>query len=395
MHDLDAAFEATFGRPPTLVVEAPGRVNVVGEHTDYSSLPVLPMAVQLRVGVAAAPRDDAAVEAVSLSEAGAYRSTDGRTPPWGRYVASAVRALGPGPGASLLVGGDLPGSGGLSSSSALTLAVIAAVGRVRRRDVAASELIATAVAAERGVGVEGGTMDQTVIVHARAGHALRIDFAPAGLRHVAVPEAVAFVAGYSGVPAAKGEAAGDGYNARVVGCRCAAAVLAARAGRRIAEPLLGLVPDLDPGDLPESATPRAAAAIAGCDPAALVRLTVGRFDADRALPLRAFARHVLSEARRVDAAESALLAGDGRALGAILDASHHSLAVDFGVSTPGLDRLVEVARLAGAHGARRTGAGFGGWAIAVTDRAGAPAVAEIMAAVGGLSFVAVPSAGMR
>lgn len=396
VYGLATTFETRFGRPPIAVIGAPGRINIVGEHTDYSGLPVLPMAIQHRVAVAVAPREDDIVEAESLAVSGTYRSVDAVAPSWARYVASALRVLGPGPGATLLIGSDLPSSGGLSSSSALTVAVVAGLSRARRQDPAASDLIAAALSAERGTGVEGGAMDQTVIVHARAGHALRIDFVPARVRHVGIPDGMAFVAGFSGSAAAKSGDARDGYNARVVGCRCGAAILAARAERPIdTTPVLGLVADLDPEDLPERATPRQAAALAGCDPATLVDLTVGSFDADRPLPVRALARHVLGEAVRVDAAESALGANDMDGLGAVLDASHHSLATDFGVSTPGLDRLTSVARLAGASGARLTGAGFGGWAIAVTPAGSAQAVVKAMATVAGQSFLAVPSAGLR
>lgn len=224
-------------------------------------------------------------------------------------------------------------------------------------------------------------MDQTLIVHAVAGAALRIDFDPAAWRPVAIPENVAVVAGYSGEPAPKGGSARDAYNARVVGTRTAAILLG------VDPPVLGSVTaELDDvlAALPEHAAP---------DPEAAV-LTQGRFERTDPLPVRAWARHVLSEARRVDAAEATLRVGDIEALGRLLNESHASLADDFGVSTPELEALVNAARAAGATGARLTGAGFGGWAVAVCHRDVAAAVAEAMASVAGQAFVVEPSEGV-
>ena len=111
--------------------------------------------------------------------------------------------------------------------------------------------------------------------------------------------------------------------------------------------------------------------------------------------MRAWARHVITEAARVDEAARALEAADLAALGRLFDESHTSLGDDYGVSTPGLDRLVAAARDAGAAGARLTGAGFGGWAVAVCDLDHAEAVTEAMASVAGQAFRAEPSDGVR
>ena len=137
--------------------------------------------------------------------------------------------------------------------------------------------------------------------------------------------------------------------------------------------------------LPEEALPAPEAA----------QLTTGRYEPADPLPVRAWARHVLTEAKRVEAATVALEAGDVATLGRLFDESHASLANDYGVSTPELDLLVAAARDAGAAGARLTGAGFGGWAVAVCHPDRVEAVAAAMAAIAGEAFRAEPSGGAR
>lgn len=364
----------------TVSVSAPGRVNLVGEHTDYSLLPVLPVAIQRRVTVSAEPSDPAVVEASSAAFPGLYRSDRRDNPAWSAYVHAAVALMAP-MGAHLRIGGDLPASGGLSSSSALTVAVLLALLRLAGDEPERDRLVGLAVEAERATGVEGGTMDQTVIVYADAGAALRIGFAPTVLEPVPIPAHVAFVAGYSGSPAPKGGAARNAYNARVVGTRTAALLLGAD------PPVLGRVPgDTDDiiGALPEFATPPADAAV----------LRAGTYLDPSPLPVRAWTRHVLTEAARVEDTVEAVRAGDVDEIGRIFDASHASLAGDFGASSPELDELVATARAAGASGARLTGAGFGGWAVAVCAKNRADAVVEAMAAHAGEAFLIEPSAGV-
>ncbi len=212
--------------------------------------------------------------------------------------------------------------------------------------------------------------------------ALRITFDPVSWHSVGVPNDVTFVAGYSGRPAPKGGAAGNAYNARVVGTRTAAMLLDA------APPFLANL-DGDVADLlaalPEEALP----------PLEATQLTTGRYEPADPLPVRAWARHVLTEAERVEAATVALEAGDLETLGRLFDESHASLADDSGVSTPELDLLVAVARDAGAAGARLTGAGFGGWAVAVCDLGHVAAVTYAMASIAGEAFRAEPSGGVR
>ena len=376
--ELTGAFEDAYGRAPKVVIRSPGRVNLIGEHTDYSLLPVLPVAIGQATYVAAAASEPGEVRARSLAFEGAARLSwpDPRaaaTRPWQRYLAGAMQQLGGeagGRGARLMVHGDLPSGGGLSSSSSLTMGLLGALDEVWGLGLAPGELVDLAVVAERQVGVESGGMDQTVIGLARAGAALRIDFAPRGQRHVALPADLRLAVAYSGQEAPKGGSVKQAYNERVIGCRLAAALLASRRGVSASNPPalaeVARLPDIagDVSSLPESASAEAVVAETGRRAADLVRLTVGQMDADAEVLVRPVARHVLDEARRVEQAEGALLSGDLLALGRLLDLSHASLRDDFGCSTAALDSLCAAMRGAGALGARLTGAGFGGYAIA-------------------------------
>lgn len=395
-----AAFRATFRSEPAAVGAAPGRLNIIGEHTDYSLLPVLPLAIDRAVAVAAGPGPGPGVEGVS-KEHGATAFPIGADPlavsGWGRYLAAACAESPPGPW-RVAVAADLPSDGGLSSSSALTVAAIASLHAAA--GTAPTDLVALAVRAERRVGVEGGAMDQTVAVHARAGAALRIDFRPARIQTVPLPDELAFVAAPSGRGAPKGTEARDAYNERVVAARAAACLLAGALGVGVAPvPVLRDVSEhpqviaaLD--DLPERATARVAAAAAGVDPDLVVGLTVGSFPTGRPLPVRAVARHVLEEAARVDAMVGALTATDLADVGRLIDESHRSL-VAFGVSTPELDALTDAMRGAGALGSRLTGAGFGGYALAVARRGDAgPIVRAANAATGGPAIEVTATEGI-
>lgn len=364
----------------SVIVSAPGRVNLIGEHTDYSLLPVLPMAIQRRLRVQAEPTDDGAVEARSAQFDGVFRSDRPENPEWSQYLTPVVELVGSENGVRLSIDGDLPPTGGLSSSSALTVAALLALLRLNDQEPQPNELVDLAVQAERATGTEGGAMDQTLIVNATAGTALRIEFDPISWHTVPIPERIAFVVGYSGTPAPKGGAARDAYNARVVGTRTAALLLGAD------PPFLANVHGDDLiSTLPESARP----------PPEARQLATSVYDGTDPLPVRAWARHVLTEAARVDEAAWALEAADLDTLGRLFDESHASLANDYGVSTPRLDRLVGAARDAGAAGARLTGAGFGGWAVAVCDLDQVEAVTGAMASMAGRAFRAEPSDGAQ
>ncbi len=386
------------GAGPAVLARAPGRVNLIGEHTDYNGLPVLPFAIAHDVLVAARPRADAVIAADNLDARFPPRRfraiapiAPGASGDWGNYVQAAVQALlGAGvplpPGATLRVAGRIPPAAGVSSSSALVVAcglALEALGGGAPRDRRSlAELLARG---ERYVGTLSGGMDQAAILLGRPGHAVRLDFFPLRARPVAVPARAAFVVAHTLDEAAKAGAARGLYNQRVVECRLACAVLA----RRLECPLARLGDLRDPAAvrlalddlLPAGAVSRAGLATRlGLAPADVERLapaSAALAHPDRFV-LRARVRHVLAEAARVAAAEQALGAGDLRALGALLDESHASGAADYETSTPAADALVALARASGALGARLMGAGFGGAALLLVERERA---ADLMAAL--------------
>ncbi len=401
--DLAAAFLARYGRSPQLVARAPGRVNLIGEHTDYSGLPVLPVAIDREVLIAAAPGQEAVVELDSLAlpspMSWAAPPPVGETRSWHRYLAGSLAEIGTFRGAQLLIGGDLPYGGGLSSSSALTVGLLAALNEIWRLGWDRSALIQAAVRAERRTGMEGGEMDQTVIVLGRPATALRIDFQPTRTRHVVLPEGLAMAVAYSGSEASKSTAV-DRYNTLVVAGRAAALLLERAAGIDAGAPprLAPFVaaPGLEAAvaDLPEWASATWVADQVSVGDDAMVSLTDGRFDRSAPLPVRSFAEHVFGETRRVEETEKALRSGDLRSFGELLDESHTSLGA-LGVSTAGLDRAVAAMRLSGAYGSRLTGAGFGGYALAVCSPDRLPGVVRAAArATGGPAFAVEASAGL-
>lgn len=342
--ELVRNFAAHFGEAPAALVRAPGRVNLIGDHIDYLGFPVLPLALQRTIRIALRPRSDDLVRAAN---------TDPRFPPvefraapeiapsppgaWDNYLKAGARSalgaagLAAGAGFDALVDSDLPAAAGLSSSSALVVAAALATLYAAGQTWDALELAECLARGERYVGTEGGGMDQAVCLCALAGHALRIDFAPLRVQPLAIPPDWRLLVLPSLRESRKSAELRAAYNERSRAAR--AALAAAAPGARPAE-LLGLL----------EREPRALDDVARGQP----RL-----------------RHVLSEGRRVLAAARHLAAGDGAAFGRLMSESHASLRDDYRVSTPELDRLVELAGEAGAWGARLTGAGFGGCAIAL------------------------------
>jgi galactokinase len=402
-------FAAAYGEPPVVIARAPGRVNLIGEHTDYSELPVLPIAIERSLFIAASSSPGGEIEALSTAfEPPARFARSESHPsgaPWHRYLAGAIAELAepnPSQGAKLLIDGDLPASGGLSSSSALSVGLLAALSAAWGGPLDREELVRLAIVAERHVGVESGGMDQAIITFAEPGHALRIDFRPAGRRQVLLPEGLAFVVASSGEDAPKGGAARDSYNERVVGARIAAVMIADEVGVDLDQPVtLGQVSDIDVVDilvdgLPEKISAREVAHGAHVDIAHIVQLTAETWDAQVKVPVKRVARHILAEAQRVQEAEEALRDGDLRAFGKILDASHNSLREDLRCSTPALDKLCAAMRKAGALGSRLTGAGFGGFALAVCTPENVQKVIEAaVAATGGPAFEVHASGGLE
>lgn len=362
-------FEDRFGYPATFVVWAPGRVNLVGEHIDYSLLPVLPMAIQLGTTLTVRPRDDRLVRLTNADRA--YSDVElelsvdlepGVPGDWGDYARGVAQALarnyGIRVGADVAVESDLPAAAGLSSSSALSCGLALALLAVNGHNPDRVELAEVMAGAERYAGTHGGGMDQAVILCAQAGSAVGVSFAPLHVRPLAMPEKWVFLVAHSGIAAEKSGAARATYNARTRECREALAVVWAAVGD-------GEAPQKDYRPLLEAA-----------DTDHLLRVGADVLTAT----LLARFRHTVTEVLRVSEAEAALRGGDLEGFGRVMEGSHHSLRDDYEVSTPELDKIVSLARQAGAAGARLTGAGLGGSALILCAEDTESSIRESLAA---------------
>jgi galactokinase len=374
---LAAAFAELAGRPPEGIWSAPGRVNLIGEHTDYNDGYVLPFALAARTDAAAARRTDERLTMRSLQFPGAWIDVPlselqpGCLAGPAAYVAGvvwAMRAAGhPVAGLDIVIDGAVPVGSGLSSSAALECAAALAVAELSGIRLPRAELARLAQRAENEfVGVPCGIMDQMAVMLGRAGHALFLDIRTGILEHVPFDPAASGLVLLVIDTHARHELADSGYADRVASC--------ADAARRLGVPALRDVP-------------------AGGLPDALARLAAFPVLARRV-------RHVVTENARVLASAELLRAGRLAAIGPLLTASHRSLRDDFEVSVPELDTAVSAALGAGALGARMTGGGFGGCVIALAPAATVPALsAAAAAAARGAGHLAptiwpgVPSAG--
>ncbi len=357
LEPLIANFGELYGPPgPSHLIRAPGRVNLIGDHIDYVGLSVLPVALQRTVAHAYRERPNRGV---------AIASTDARYPPrtfeigpeiepyadgdWGNYVKAAAQGLarrfGTLDGFDGLVHSDIPTAAGLSSSSALVVAAALAILHTNDIWIERMELAELLAEAEHYVGTRGGGMDQAICLAARHGSASRIDFGPLRLTAHPITPDWRFVVAFSLVRAEKSGVIRETYNARTRECRQALERMADAldAGNRI-DSYPALISDTSIDEL----------------------LDVAEDALDSTL-LKRF-RHVLGEARRVQLAVNALIGHDLKGFGTLMSESHASLRDDFEVSHPELDELVEIAEGAGAAGARLTGAGMGGCAVALCEQ---------------------------
>jgi galactokinase len=360
-HDLERLvreFEGRFGRSPELGARAPGRVNLIGEHTDYNGGLVLPCAIDRDTLVLAAPRSDGQFR-VHSRELAAEERFDAAAPAptqrWVDYVQGVVFAFAERglrvPGLDVSIASEVPGGAGLSSSAALEVAVATLLAKAIGCELAGEERARLAHRAESGfVGVACGVMDQLASALGREGNALRIDCESLSVTPIPMPETATLLIVDSGV---RHQLTDGGYNQRRRECE------AALAGARAA----GLVPSgattlraLGPADLPALAQALAP------------------------LPLRR-ARHVLTENPRVDEVCVALGRGDLAHTGRVLQAGMASLRDDFDVSVPEIDALCEIGNeTPGVFGSRMTGGGFGGCTVHLVAREKAGAACAAIAA---------------
>ena len=336
MSSISHEFQTLFGHLPEVTSEAPGRVNLIGEHIDYSEGFVLPFAIANRTHAAISRSSDGLVRisshqrrnnifSISISDVKPGSKGD-----WEKYVLGVIWSLGVTEGLNILVDGNVPAGAGLSSSAALECAVAVGLNALLDLGLSDKELARATQRAENDyVGMPCGIMDQSVSIMGKAGSALLLD-----CRDLST-ESIPFSVADAGLELliidtqAHHALVDGGYAERRAACESAASKLGVKSMR-----------DLTLEEL-----------LAGKD-----KLTEVEF-------IRA--RHAVSEISRVLSTVQALKNGDFKEVGALINQSHNSLRDDYAVSCPELDIAVEAAHSAGALGSRMVGGGFGGSAIAL------------------------------
>lgn len=325
------AFAAAFGASPQTVWRAPGRVNLIGEHTDYNDGFVLPFAVPWGVTAALTPRDDDTIRLLSLQAPGepVTIATHAESKGWTRYVVGVLDLLGDRVrGADIAIDGDVPQGAGLSSSAALEVAVASALNDVHSLGMTPMEIALLGQQAENDfVGMPCGIMDQAASALSEEGRALFLDCRSLASRTIPFDLAAHGLSLLIIDTQVHHEHAGGEYAKRRAECESAARKLGVAALRDVTD-LAGALAELQ-GDE------------------------------------RKRTEHVVTENHRVEALVGLLRAGAVTEIGALLNASHLSLRDLYEVSSPELDVAVEAALRGGARGARMTGGGFGGSAIAL------------------------------
>ncbi|MDR1449403.1 MAG: galactokinase [Propionibacteriaceae bacterium] len=355
-----ALFEQAYGGSQAGLWAAPGRVNLIGEHVDYNAGLVLPIALPQRAYAAARPRADRLVRFASaglpgVAEVDLDDIAPGRPADWSRYPAGvfwALRRAGHDVGGlDLAFASDVPIGAGLSSSAAIEGAAGAAVSDLfglglLADDASRAELARLCQRAENEIALAPtGGMDQAAALRCQAGHALNLDCRDGAVAQIPFDAAAAGLV-LLVIDTKSAHALGDGgYGARRADCEQAVRELGLHSLREIAPDELG---------------------------AAVANLSNDR--------LRRRVRHVVTEIERVRRSVVALRAGDFALLGELFDLSHASLRDDYEVSCPELNTAQEAALAGGAIGARMTGGGFGGSAIALIEAAAAGAVEDAVRA---------------
>lgn len=339
---LDAAFAQAYGTAPLLHVRAPGRVNLIGEHTDYSEGWCLPCAIDRETVVALRPAGHGEIRVVACDEGGATDRIDLARPitrradpgyRWTDYVRGTLHAIAEAgvtlQGADLAIAGDVPPGAGLSSSAALEMAVATAFEALAGTSLPLQvKARAGQLAEHRFAGCQCGILDQLASAGGVADHAVLLDCRTQQLQPVPLPAGTAVVIVHSGVQ--RGLVDSE-YNLRRAQCRQAAEALDVPMLRDVDEARWAARASTLPPDLQRRA------------------------------------RHVFSENLRTLATAAALRAGDLVSAGALMAESHRSLRDDFDVVPPPVDRLATLLHetLAGEGGARMTGGGFGGCVVAL------------------------------
>ncbi len=345
---LQAVFEKRFKAKPTYIVRAPGRVNLIGEHTDYNAGFVLPMAINRAIYLALRPREDRYVFVESIDygdyvEFSLDEMVRGRHSQWAEYVKGMAWALEDS-GYTLngwegVVAGDVPIGAGLSSSAAIEMATARAFSALGSVAWDAANMARLGQKTEnQWIDVQSGIMDQMISAGAVEGNALLIDCRWLTLKPAPLPPGVSIIILDT---ATRRELSHSGYNERRAQCEAAARHFGV---------------------------------------AALRDVTMSQFIAGSAgLEARALkrARHVISENARTLQAAAAMYAGDAAEIGRLMNDSHASMRDDFEITRREIDTMVEIAQAQpGCYGARMTGGGFGGCCVALVDTDKADAFSE-------------------
>ncbi len=349
---LGEQFRRIFDTRPAVFVRSPGRVNLIGEHTDYNDGLVFPAALDLGTVVAARQRDDGILRTVARRLAAEdvvpIDNLQAQTgPEWTRFVRGVAAILGASgytiPGANLLIDGDLPLGAGLSSSASLELGVAVTLMTLAGYAIDRTALARLGQRVEHEIiGVQSGIMDQLAIAYGMSGHLLLIDCRTLDIQPVPLPAQVKILILDSAVPRTL---AGSAYNQRRAECTSALRKL------QVVQPDLRALRDVTLD---------------------LLTAEAGRLD----LVERQRVLHVVSENQRVLDSVAALRTGDVAQVGQLMHASHISLRDDYAVSSADLDTLVTLAmETPGILGARLTGAGFGGCVVALVETQHATAAA--------------------
>jgi len=349
---LNDVFATAFGHAPELTAQAPGRVNLIGEHTDYNGGFVLPAAINYNTRVLASRRDDRELHVVAqdfdsqrvIVNVDAPMQQD-PVAPWSDYLRGVVQELRKRSyrlsGANLLISGNVPAGAGLSSSASLEVALVRALTELSDEAIDPTEAALVGQAAENNfVGCNCGIMDQLISARGQESSALLIDCQDLSVRSVSIPRDWEILIVHSGVKRGLVESE---YNQRRKQCETAAAFFGQKTLRGVSlEQLLAAEGKLDD-------------------------LSFRR------------ARHVLTENARTLLAAEALSSGDMSTLARVMAESHESMRDDFSITTPAIDRLVEILQQAGGEGgARMTGGGFGGCVVSIAPAALIP---QLMRAV--------------
>ena len=336
MSSIEEKFLETFGEEPDLVAAAPGRVNLIGEHIDYSEGFVLPFAIKDRTLVAARKRDDSTVRVASAQRRNKIVTVDikdvkpGLKGEWERYALGVLWSMGVKSGVDLLIDGHVPLGAGLSSSAALECSVATAMNHLFDMGFNLEELARLTQKAENQyVGVPCGIMDQSVSLMATNGFALLLDCRDLSTRNIPFDVASHGLELLIIDTQAHHALTDGGYAERRESCESVAATLHVKSMRE---------------------------------------LTIAQLDASRDLLSETEyirARHAITEMKRVLDCVEALSSGDFVRVGQLMNQSHLSLRDDYNVSCPELNAAVEASLAAGALGSRMVGGGFGGSAIAL------------------------------